>query len=100
MTDDFGKDVKENQAAMRAMQTGVAALMRFEPAETQPKHLRVGVNNALAGVDALVALLIETGIITPDEFIRALTNELKIKTESYREQLVRHAPAGTKITLV
>ena len=50
-----------------AMQSGVAAKMGFDPSETSPKHLRVGVNTAHIDFGALMHLLIEKGIITEEE---------------------------------
>lgn len=83
-------------AAMHAMQTGVKMLMRQqnpsggpipEEAEASPKHLRVGVNSALIDSGALAALLIEKGIITPDEHIAMLTKLAEQDVESYRAKL-------------
>ena len=42
-----------------AMQSGVASKMNYAPADTEPKHLRVGVTSALVSNGALVQLLIE-----------------------------------------
>lgn len=91
---------KQYLAACHAMQTGVATLMALDPAETSPKHLRVGVNCAMASVDALANLLIDAGLVTREEWAERLTAEINAKMESYREQIARRVPPGTKITLV
>lgn len=55
---------------MHAMQSGVA----FEGgAPLEPKHLRVGVNNALVSLDALVRLLVAKGVFELGEYDRAAT---------------------------
>ncbi len=57
------------EAAAHRMQTDVALKIN-NPAmnDTQPKHLRVGINSAMVRHAALAWLLIKKGIITEDEY--------------------------------
>jgi hypothetical protein len=70
-------------AAAHAMQTGVAAKMQREPAETTPKHLRVGVNSAMVGNAALAKLLIEKGIFTEAEYFQAQADAMEAERDAY-----------------
>ena len=64
-------------AAQHAMQSGVAAKMQIDPAETDPKHMRVGVNSALSGLGALAKLLIDKGVLTEDEYFAATADAME-----------------------
>ena len=74
-------------AAAHAMQSGVAAEMGVNPAPTEPKHLRVGVNSALVDNAALATLLIEKGVITREEYVEAVTAEMEAEAKRYEEHL-------------
>ncbi len=80
-----------------AMQSGVAMKMNLDPQETTPKHLRVGVNAAMADQAGLVRLLIEKGLITEAEYEAAITAEMGREVARYEEWLT--AQMGTKISL-
>lgn len=82
-----------------AMQTGVAYTMSIDPGETTPKHLRVGVNNAMIGVAAIADLLIQKGIFTEEEYVRSLITWTERDIASYQATLGQMYP-DTKITLV
>jgi hypothetical protein len=56
-------------AAAHGMQTGVATKMHWNPNETLPKHLRVGVNAAMVDTSAIAGLLIARELIK-DELAR------------------------------
>lgn len=90
--------MKSYQEACHAMQSGVAMMMNYESAETEPKHLRVGINSAMVNDAALVSLLVAKGIITMDEYAQAVTEEMNREAERY-EQRVREATGGANITL-
>ena len=47
-----------------AIQSGVAQKMSLDSSETDPKHLRVGVNSAMCDHAALVKVLIDEGVLT------------------------------------
>lgn len=82
-----------------AMQSGVAMKMNYDPDDTSPKHLRVGVNSALCDQAALVRLLVEKGIITQAEYEAAITDEMGREVERYEQWLTNHLGGKTKITL-
>lgn len=81
-----------------SMQSGVAAEMNIDPAPTQPKHLRVGVNMAMVEHAALVNLLTSKGIITDDEYLDALIEAMDSEIKEYRDRLKQHY--GVDISLV
>lgn len=82
---------------MHAVQTGVKSKMQYDPHETQPAHLRVGVNSAMIEFSALLDVLIEKKILTLEEFEVSLVKWAKKEVETYEKELSDHH--GTKITL-
>lgn len=85
-------------AAQRAMQAGVALEMSIGEAENcEPKHLRVGVNNALCDVAAIARLMIEKGLFTEEEYVDALTAEANREVERYEQSLSQEL--GKKVRL-
>lgn len=84
-------------AAAHAMQSGVAAKMAFDPAETTPKHLRVGVNSSMISDKAIAELLIAKGIFTREEFLEALASAMEDEAKLYEDELTRYT--GSKVTL-
>lgn len=85
------------KAAAHAMQTGVAAKMNYDQAETAPKHLRVGINSAMVEHSALAALLIEKGVISEAEYLTALADGMERERDTYAEWL--RAAFGANIDL-
>lgn len=83
--------------ATQAMQSGVAIEMIYRQEPTEPKHLRVGINVALAEHGSLVSLLIKKGIITEAEYLAAIADGMEAEKERYEEHL--NELTGTKITL-
>lgn len=75
-------------AALHAMQSGVAFLNAAK--DLEPKHLRVGVNAAMSDLGGLATLLIEKGIITRDEYEKALADAMEREADSYRQRLAEH----------
>lgn len=73
--------------------------MEIEQGSTDvtPKHLRVGVNTALADAGALVKLLIDKGLFTEDEYFDALVESMQREVDAYEARL--SARMGCKITL-
>jgi hypothetical protein len=84
--------------AAHAMQSGVAAKMPIDPSETQPKHLRVGVNSAMVDTAALAGLLIAKGLITQDEYVTAVADGMEREKALYETWLTDRM-GGPKITL-
>lgn len=78
-------DLERYQAALHAMQTGVAAMM--PSLETEPKHLRVGVNSSMVETSALAMLMVQKGIITYDEWAKALADAMEREADLYRQRL-------------
>lgn len=79
------------------MQAGIGAKMAFDTGDTEPKHLRVGVNSAIVEHGALVKLLFQKGIITEEEYFTALVKALEEEIQMYEDELSEHY--GTKVTL-
>lgn len=73
-------------AAAHAMQTGVAFMMNHTD-ETEPKHLRVGVNSAMVQHGALVHLLIQKGIITEEEWWKTLAECMEEEANDYAKKI-------------
>ena len=85
-------------AAMHAMQAGVAMMMETDSKQTDPKHMRVGINSALISNTAVVDLLVEKGVITQVEFFQSLLKHAEMERDSYQQQISEKL--GTKVTLV
>ncbi len=82
------------------MQTGVAVLVDSDPKSTEPKHLRVGVNSAMVSGGALARLLIRKGIITEQEHLEVLVEEMKAEADRYEERVNKaFGGEGRKINL-
>jgi len=73
-----------------AMQTGVAMMMNIDPSESSSKHLRVGINSAMSDQGALAKLLIDKGIITEEEYTRAMRDSMQREVDGYRAALAKH----------
>jgi len=80
------------------MQTGVAMKMNFDSSETEPKHLRVGVNSAMVETATLFTILMNKGIFTQEEFDIELTRQMNLEADKYEKEIQAHYP-NTKITL-
>jgi hypothetical protein len=91
------QDHKRYAAAAHAMQSGVAAKMHHEPAETQPKHLRVGINSAMCDHAALVRLLIAKGVFTEEEYVKEIADEMEREKERYEIWLTAVTGANVKL---
>lgn len=81
------QDVTRYRAAAHAMQSGVAANMQIDPADTQPKQLRVGVNAAMRDLASVVHLLVAKGIITEEEYTKAIADGMEEEKASYEKLL-------------
>lgn len=72
-----------------AMQSGVAIELQHGSKDTEPKHLRVGINTALVDAGSLCKLLVDKGVITHDEYIDAIYEGMKAEVERYEERLTK-----------
>lgn len=84
------KDRARYEAAMHAMQSGVAMeISAGVSTDTTPKHLRVGVNSCLVDSSALACLLIGKGAISEAEYVSALALSAEREKASYEDRLSR-----------
>ena len=90
-------DIDRYFAAAHAMQSGVAMEMNHRPQPTEPKHLRVGVNSAMVDHQALAKLLMDKGIITNDEYEKAIADAMEAEKKRYEDHLT--GIIGAPITL-
>jgi hypothetical protein len=84
--------------AAHAMQTGVAMLTHHDSREVDPKHLRVGVNSAMVNQAAIAKLLIGKGIITLEEYEKAICEEMNAEADRY-QKIVREKLGSDGIEL-
>lgn len=82
-------DEERYLAALHAMQSGVAYQMNYPQykAATEPKHLRVGINNALVQQTAIVKLMVAKGVITMDEWWKTLADEMEAEVARYEAEI-------------
>lgn len=97
LSDESKAHLRRYSAAAHAMQSGVAMKMGFAGEETEPKHLRVGVNSAMVEHAALVALLMEKGIITDEDYTKALADAMEREAENYRLAVSEHFGREVKL---
>lgn len=90
-------DEERYLAAAHAMQTGVAMKMHYDEHDTQPKHLRVGVNSVMSEQKALATLLIAKGVFTLSEYHKAVADAMEEEAESYRVELSEKFGANVKL---
>ncbi len=84
------EDRDRYKLAMHAMQSGVAMKMNYDPSETTPKHLRVGINGAMLEHSALATCLMDKGIFTSDEYEKALADFAEREAKMYQDWLNNH----------
>lgn len=78
--------VREYTELCHAMQSGVAFEQSRGSQDGTPKHLRVGINVAMCDHAALVKLLVEKGIITDEEYAKAIRDEMRAEVDRYEER--------------
>lgn len=81
------KDGDRYRAAVHAMQTGVALMMNHNKRETEPKHIRVGINSALTDSSSLAMLLMQKGVITEEEYAKAIADGMEKEVERYKDAI-------------
>jgi len=79
---------KRYAAAAHAMQTAVAIRMSGGGKDTEPKHLRVGINSAHVSISGLATLLIDKGVFTPEEYHTAMADAMEKEVALYYEELI------------
>ena len=89
--------IARNTALRHAMQSAIRFKMENgDTRETDPKHLRTGLNANMCGVGALAKLLIEKGIFTNAEYFRAENEMLEQDIRLYEQQVEQLL--GVKVT--
>jgi hypothetical protein len=83
MTETLDEAKARYMAAAHAMQSGVAMAMNYDASQTDPKHLKVGVNSSLVTTSALVHLLIAKGVITELEYFTVLADQTESERDDY-----------------
>lgn len=84
-------------ALLHKMQTGVAVMMEHGSAETEPKHLRVGVNAAMSDAGAIVNLLIQKGLLTEIEVWQALVDGMRREADGYKRDVQKAMGPGVEL---
>lgn len=99
MTETLDEAKARYLAAAHAMQSGVAMAMNYDDTQTDPKHLKVGVNSSLVTTSALVYLLISKGVITEVEYFSALADAMETERDDYatevQDHLAKFRPPGS-----
>lgn len=90
-------DLERYHAAAHAMQTGVAVDQSRGSNDGTPKHLRVGINAAMADHAGLADLLIEKGLFTREEYVKAIADSMEREKKRYEDHL--QSRYGLKVTL-
>ena len=109
----FGQRMSHDEAAMEgriqelqhAMQTGVLNTLQCDGVaihdiklERELKHLRVGINSAMINHSALVAVLVDKGIITFTEYQNHRLTLYAAEVRRYEQTL--SARMGVNVTLI
>lgn len=96
-------DNERYRAALQAVQAGAATEIGLNHPTFHPelqrafKHLRVGIDSAKVEQAALVALLIQRGILTEGDYVGAIADGME--QEKARWEAMLSARLNTKITL-
>lgn len=81
------ENISRYETHAHGMQAGVALEMEKRPEPTTPKHLRVGINAAMADHGGLVTLLIEKGVFTKSEYLTAIADAMGREHTRYEEYI-------------
>lgn len=79
-------------AAMHAVQSAIAieiSTLGDNGAGADSKHLRVGINSAMAEHSAIVGLLIEKGVFTADQYYEAVVKAAEREAENMRQHAIQ-----------
>ena len=98
--------IDEAERLLHRVQTAIKFLHEHETLNiqdpdrrfTSPKHQRVGIDNALVSNGALVALLIEKGVIKAKDWYETYLEFLEREVEGYRARL--KAKLGVDVNLL
>lgn len=81
--------------AAHAMQTGVE--FSKDKSDQTPKQLRVGINSAMSEHAGLATLLMEKGLFTKEEYLKAIADAMEDEAKRYEDKLAKET--GTKVVL-
>lgn len=84
------------EAAAHAVQSGVAMEMNYNDAAS-PKHLRTGLDMRASDHEGLVTLLMEKGIFTMDEYMKAMADAAEREKARYEARISSYV--GKPVTL-
>lgn len=85
------------EAAMHAVQTGIALLIERGDTLATPKHLRVGINSAMVTDSAIATLLIEKGVFTEAEYRDALAAAAEREQAFILDEVRKHYGDGINL---
>lgn len=93
--------VERYRRAAHAMQSGVKHWMEsfqggMSP-DTTPKMLRTGTNSAMVETAAIVRFLLEKELLTREEWLRRIADEMELEAQRYELQL--NEKMGGKVVL-
>ena len=91
-------DAERYRKALHAMQSGVA--FQRNKKDQEPKHLRVGVNVAMRDHASLVALLVSKGVISTEDYMKAIADGMEEEAAGYEDQLGDELGGETRVTLL
>lgn len=83
--------------AAHAMQSGVKYDLETDPSSGTAKHLRVGVNSAMVDHGALAELLVAKGLITREEYLKALAEKMEAEVRTYQDKLTERMGAPVRL---
>jgi len=79
--------VTEYEKHAHAVQTAIE--FNSNKKALEPKHLRVGIDMSKADMEGLVTLLIAKGVLTMDEYVKAVTQSAANEAERHKFNLAR-----------
>ncbi len=87
---------------LHGIQTGIKFKYETEeknlPIDHKLKHIRVGVDNAIAHGEALSMLLVKKGVFTEEEFLEQYLDSLQFKLKQYKRELSEEL--GVNVNLI
>lgn len=92
-------DAERYAAACHAMQTGVKHDLNLNPQAGSPAEARVGINIALRDHGSLIGLLVDKGLITQEEYEKAMADGMEEEVKMYEQRLKAQMGGTTEIRL-
>lgn len=73
-----------------SLQSGVALQLELNPLIGTPKDLCTGLNKCMVETSALISLLVECGVITNVQFVKALVKGMTQEVQAFEHMLSHH----------